>query len=447
MKLTVHGGAGEIGGNRFLLEDGDAKIWLDMGMPFEFGAEYFVNYLKVRERFGLRDYLALDLVPKISGLYSERSLAATDFPYTKPEFSAILLTHVHFDHSSMLSYVDGGIPVHLGEGTKTILDAWADTSQSGDMGEHDYRTFRSGRRLRIDGVEAIPVHVDHSVPAAYGYIIHAPSGTVAYTGDLRRHGPHAEMSLEFVKEAKKAKPDVLLCEGTRIDPADKRAPYSENDVKRLSTAEVKKAKGRLAVVTFYPRDVDRMRTFYEVAQDTGRDYVLSAKAAHLLKALENDARIKVPSVKKDDGLLVYLRELARVVPWEEELRESLGDRIVGSDYVRKHQGEILLQLDFTHFAELIDIQPKKGTVFIHSKSEPFEEEDIEEEVKKNWLKHFGMEEHQMHASGHLSRRELEDVVREIGAKKVVPIHTEHPEMFRDFCTSAVIPEKGKTMAF
>src|SRR5207249_7875579 len=57
--LTFYGGVGEIGGNKVLVEDRDARIWLDMGATFDFGSDYFVEYLMPRERFGLRDYFAL----------------------------------------------------------------------------------------------------------------------------------------------------------------------------------------------------------------------------------------------------------------------------------------------------------------------------------------------------------------------------------------------------
>ncbi len=447
-KVTVQGGAGQIGGNKILVEDGDARIWLDMGSPFSLGEKFFVEYLVPRDRFGLRDYFALDLVPKIPGLFSEEALEPTEYPYKRPDYSGILISHVHFDHSAHLSFVDSTIPVHIGEGTLNILKSWEETSARVNLGVHDYRTFRSGKKLKLDGVEATPVHVDHSVPAAYGYIMHCPSGTVVYTGDLRRHGPHYELTDDFIEAAKKARPDLLICEGTRIDPNDKRAPYSEKDVKKLSIEVVKKAKGKLAIVTFYPRDVDRMRTFYEVAKECGRKFVMSVKTAFLLLAIERDKHISVPKVAKENDILVYFREMRRSEkPWEREVREIVGDRAVGSDYVARHKGDSILQLDFEHFTELIDINPKKGSVFIHSKSEPFEEDDVTEEVKNNWLEYFGLVEHQLHASGHLSRSELEDLVSEVKPKRIMPIHTEHPEMFKDFAKEVVIPETGRTLSF
>ncbi|MGI0148001.1 MAG: MBL fold metallo-hydrolase, partial [Thermoplasmata archaeon] len=71
LDLTCYGGAGEIGGNKILVEDRDARVWLDMGSTFDFGSEYFTQFLGPRDRFGLRDYFALGLLPKLPGLYSE----------------------------------------------------------------------------------------------------------------------------------------------------------------------------------------------------------------------------------------------------------------------------------------------------------------------------------------------------------------------------------------
>src|SRR5206468_10334835 len=66
-KLSFFGGVGEIGGDKLLLEDRDARIWLDMGAPFDLGEEYFVEFLQPRERFGPPDYFALDLQKPIPG--------------------------------------------------------------------------------------------------------------------------------------------------------------------------------------------------------------------------------------------------------------------------------------------------------------------------------------------------------------------------------------------
>jgi len=62
----------------------------------------------------------------------------------------------------------------------------------------------------------------------------------------------------------------------------------------------------------------------------------------------------------------------------------------------------------------------------------------------NWLDHFGLAFHQMHASGHVSGGELHAIVREVAAAHVYPIHTEHPEAFRAPGARVVLPELNRT---
>ncbi|UCD92576.1 MAG: hypothetical protein JSV43_01210 [Methanobacteriota archaeon] len=441
VNITMYGGVGEIGGNKVLLEEGKARIFLDMGQSFGFGEDYFAGFLGARDRFGLRDYFELDLIPKIPGLYSKEMLEGTGYRYRKPAFDGIFLSHIHFDHTWHLRFVHPDIPVHLGKGTEIIKDSWVTTSRD-FFGDHDFQTFRTGDTIELDGIEVEPIHVDHSVPAAYGYIIHTKEGAIVYTGDFRKHGSHSELTEDFLARVKEEKPIALICEGTRVASEEKRKNYTEAEVKSHSKAVVKKAGKKLVVTTFYPRDVDRMRTFFEVAKATGRKFVVSSKTAHLLSALGKDPRITLPDVIRSKNILVYIRELKRYPSWEKDF----GKKAVNAEYVRKNQDKLILQLDFFHFSELVDIQPKKGSPFIHSKSEPFEEDDIEEEVKNNWLKRFGLRQHQLHASGHCSMEEIKTIIEDINPKLVIPIHCEEPELFKSMWKKVKLPVLGKTFA-
>ncbi|HLM70567.1 MAG TPA: MBL fold metallo-hydrolase RNA specificity domain-containing protein, partial [Thermoplasmata archaeon] len=104
----------------------------------------------------------------------------------------------------------------------------------------------------------------------------------------------------------------------------------------------------------------------------------------------------------------------------------------------------LLALDLAHFPELIDLRPPRGSPFIHSMSEPFSEDDVDDRVMHNWLDHFGLTFHQMHASGHASGVELLELIRATGARRVYPIHTEHPEAFEKAGPTVRSPELGTT---
>ena len=443
VSVTLYGGAGQIGGNKILLKDRDTKIFLDFGEPFHFKDRFFVDWLAPREsRTGLKDYFHFDLMPRIKGLYGPEWLEGTDLKYTEPEFDAVFVSHMHFDHTMHLRFVDDRIPVYLGFATDRIRSSWEATGgKSVSFGDHEFRTFRTGSKVKVDSLEVEPIHVDHSVPGAYGFLIHSSEGCVVYTGDMRLHGPRSDMTREFVSRAAKERPVALLCEGTRVSDSDPREEMSEKDVEEKAKRLVASHKS-LSIVSFYPKDVDRMRTFRDVARATGRRFVVSTKIAHLLASLAGDSHIQVPDPLTDPNMMVYVRSgMSRPLTYEKPFLEKLGsdDRVVDAAYVAKHQKELIFHTDFMQLAELTDVLPEPGSLFIRSKSEPFEEGDVQEEVLRNWIEWFKLDFHQAHASGHASMREIFSAVKEIDPKLVIPVHTEHPDLFARCGTSLRCP--------
>jgi len=427
--LTFYGGVGEIGGNKILLEDKDTRVWFDFGKSFTCGEDYFAGWLNARGAVGLRDYFEFDLLPRIPGLYSEDALKFTDLKYRKPEFDAVFISHPHFDHIAHIEFVDESIPIHISKVGRAIVEAWEESSA--DFGEHDYRPFEPGKKIKVGSIEVVPMAVDHSIPGACGFIIHTSEGAIVYTGDFRKHGPRAKLTEEFVKRAAKEKPVAMVCEGTRVAPKEERHYVGGEEGVRVESDKIVAGTKKLVVATFYGRDVDRMTTFARVANDNGRQFVVSIRAALLFTTLAKEG-VDVPKLGKD--FLVYARRMKSgkfdekdYYIWE---RPFIGDA-VNFEYINKHQSKVLLNLDFYHFAELVDIQPNQGGHFIHSMSEPYSEEDLEAEVMQNWLRHFKLHFHQVHASGHCSKEEIEAIVKTVRPKQLFPVHTEHPEMFKE----------------
>ena len=449
VRITAYGGAGQIGGNKILLEDRDTRIFLDFGEPFKFKDKYFAEWLEPREgRTGLKDYFHFDLMPRISALYGEDWLKGTDLKYSKPDFDGILISHMHFDHAMHLKFADDGIPVYLGAAADTIRRSWQETGgRMVSFGEHDFRTFRSGKRFKVGSVEVEPVHVDHSVPGAYAMLLHTSEGCVAYTGDIRLHGPRADMTKEFISKAAAEKPIALISEGTRVAPKDKREDMTEKKVEEKSRRLISDCRN-MAIVSFYPKDVDRMRTFRDVARATGRKFVVSTKVAHLLESLKSDPHIDVPDPMSDPNMLVYVRTgMKKPLAYEWRYMDDAGpdSQVVDCEYVAKHQDHLIYHTDFSQLAELIDIRPRGSSLFIRSKSEPFEEDDIEEAVLKEWIRSFKLRFENAHASGHASMAEIFQMVKAIAPRVVVPVHTEHPEMFRQCWSKVSIPQPRKSM--
>jgi len=444
--LTFYGGLNEIGGNKILLEDRDTCIFLDFGMSFAGEAQYFSGYLTPRGVNGAGDYLEFDLLPRLRGLYARDMIKNANIKYEEPKIDAVFLSHPHMDHVGYLPFIDQNIPVYCGECTKTIMDAMQESGRI-DLGEHRFHTFRTGKKVRLDALEIEPIHVDHSVPGAYGFVVHTSRGSIVYSGDYRLHGPMSNMTNEFAEKAAESQPIVLVSEGTRVCPEESQVIHSEARVKDESNAIVTNA-SKLVVVAFYSRDVDRFKTFYEIAKNNDRKFVIPLKLAHLLSKLKSDPMLKIPDVMKDENVLFYKKrkktgEFAEsdYYAWERPLL----DKAVNYEYVHGNESKLLFNLDLVSFTELIDVRPSVGGHFIHSMSEPFSEEDVGTDVMDNWLRHFGLKFHQIHASGHCPSKDLVKIVNRIQPRQLIPVHTEYPRLFKDLFKrlDVVIVEKGK----
>jgi len=444
VNITFYGGVNEIGGNKILLKDRKVKVFFDFGQSFTMGADFFTDRLAPRGLYGLKDYFEFDLMPRISGLYSERQLMYTDLRYSRPKFDAVFISHAHFDHVAHIYFIDEKIPIICGSSTKFFIESVEETT-SVFFGEHPYETFRTGGIVKIDSLKIEPIHVDHSIPGAYGFLIHTSRGDIVYTGDIRAHGPKKEMTDEFVAKACDCEPVALITEGTRMVEEEKRVSYSESEVKEKSK-EIVSSTNRIAFVTHYGRDTDRFRTMYEVAKENDRKIVIFPRMAHLLKKLVEDEHLDLPDPLKDDDILVYYKRKKTGTFSEEDYfiwERPFMSKMVTAEYVHENQSDLIMDLDFYQFGELIDIKPDEGSHFIHSMSEPFSEEDIEDQVMHNWLNHFKIKFHQLHASGHLSRKELTEMIKQINPKAIYPVHTENPALFRKIDKKTVIAKKGK----
>jgi len=449
VKLNFFGGVNEIGGNKILLEDKDTRVFLDFGLSFVREAQYFSGYLYARSVNGAGDYLEFGLLPNLAGLYAKEMIKNTRIKYKEPLFDALVLSHAHIDHIGYLPFIHEEIPVYCGECTKTIIDAMQESGRM-DLGEHNYRTFRTSKKISVGTLEIEPIHVDHSIPGAYGFIINTSNGAIVYTGDLRLHGPASQMTNDFAESAAKHDPIAMISEGTRVCPSEERIIFnSEAEVKKKCN-EVVANVSNLVIATFYSRDIDRLRTLYEVAKENDRKFVIPLRKAHLLTMLRNDPRLEIPDIQKEDTIIFYMKRKKTgeyletdYYKWERPLLT----KAVTYDYIRKNQSKVLLNLDLTEFTELIDIKPSNGGHFIHSMSEPFSEEDINKEVMHRWLNHFGLEFHQIHASGHCSQPHLKKIIDKIKPKQIIPVHTGHPEIFKQLFKNieVVIPQKEKAL--
>jgi ribonuclease J len=348
------------------------------------------------------------------------------------------------------------IPVYMGETCKLILEAIEQRSarkfereilsfkprpsdRKEEPVDRDIQTFRTGDKFKIGSLEVEPIHVDHSVPGAYGFIIYTSSGPVVYTGDIRLHGTNPKMTEDFVKKAIDVKPIALLAEGTRIN--DLESNESEQKVFNDCNSHVAKS-DNLAIADFNFKDMDRLRTFYNIAKENDRKFVVDVKDAVYLEYLSKDPQLNVPK-PDDENIEIFAPKKSS---WKKFEKEYLtGSNITTAEDIAKQEGKVLCAFSFWHFGALIDIKPKPGALYLHSLSEPFNDEGVLDQRRVDlWLDHFGLNRIQSHCSGHSKGNDLLEIVKNIDAKMLFPIHTEHPDAYKKITDKITIVEKAKT---
>lgn len=462
MKITAYGGANEIGGNKFLLETGKTRVFLDFGEPFDRNEKYYkgISYLdKPRKFMGLRDYFEMDMIPKIKGIYSEAALKNTDLAYCNPEYDGVFVSHLHGDHFGDVQWVDKHIPVFMGYGAKQLNDAYNECYiqfKSPDNG--NVSLFRTGgNNIKLKDIEVIPVHVDHSTAGAYGFIIKTPEGNIAYTGDYRFHGFRPQMTEDFMNVAGKEGIKLLMTEGTRLKGEDiavkQKKKLTEPQVEDEIFRSIKESKG-ISVITFSPRNIDRTRSLYNAAVKAGKVLVTSSRMAYIID--KSQSLISgLPQIKGNKNIVIFKKDGEKEPVYNKDGSERADKTyayekpyLAGQkDYkwVQSNMGDVVLFMQEHEIAQLIDIKPKAGK-FIFSTAEHYLEGPGFEKKKAclmDWIGHFNLDFEHIHCSGHADAAGIKKMIDGVDAEMLMPIHTQTPEGFKSLHKKVVMIERGK----
>lgn len=466
VKISIFGGKNEIGGNKILVEHEGTRIFLDFGMSFNQNSYFFSEYLNPRKCAALRDFFEFGLLPEMKGIYRTDYLEHMKLPSEERSVDAVFLSHAHADHVQYVHFLRWDIPIYCTEATKIIMDCVQKTG-SGSFSDlvnacesfkfyenskggqsrvdrriaknkteylHDrvFEIMKLNTRIKVGSFEVEMIPVDHSLPGACGFIIYTNEGNIVYTGDIRFHGSNGRLSREFVKKAKDASPKWLICEGTRIDSNN---IDSEKDVQQQIGSIISEAKG-LVFVEHPIRDIDRVNSLFKASKANERTFAVPPKLAHLIEALEKDCPFTLDDVEilvppKGWGLItkedINPELITKDYKWENEII-SKHDYITFKDLIKSPE-KYVVSMSMWEVGQLVDIQPENA-IWIKSSCEPFSDEMLlDDDRKKHWLEHFEIKEFSAHASGHASGNEIRDMIKEIGAETVIPVHTENPDMF------------------
>jgi len=454
VRLTVLGGVNEIGGNIILLEDliYDVKIIIDFGLNIK---NYMDHYDRYETPSTLDELIKLGLLPKTDNLSIE-NLYTTFNNEKHSNIDAIFISHAHRDHFFGLSLVNRNIPIYTGVVTKKIIKAFSKSTKRSIINNYkglNWRLFRTGDHFNFKGLKIFPFHVDHSIPAAYGFIIESSVGVIVYSGDFRMHGPLSWMSFDFLKEIGKIGSDnvkAVICEGTHVH---KGTVESEQKVRRSLNQLFKTISFDYLLVKYDKLDWDRFRTFSSTSKKYGWKYLITEKDAYFYYLLNKDAiyeTMKNPNILNDDHIFILTHGNAKH-RWQEKIRQVLyrnekGFRILDYKDIKSFNGNFVCYITSLSKELIENINKNLRGIFIFSTVDPYTEEFIDNNrYLMKIFKQHGIPSYRIHASGHAMPHHLIRFIEQINPEFLIPIHTEHPEFFKNFFKDSeirtILPEK------
>lgn len=512
VSLTVYDGAMGIGGNKLYLEDEGKGVFLDFGKNFGKYSAFYEEFLQSRDTRGIHDMMYLDLLPKLNIYRPDlipSDLSMSQFPTLN--VSAVLLSHAHMDHCGNIGFLRKDIPIVASPESIVIMKGMQDTANASIGGDTTYFSPRQpadelglylgsvatqnyqgrdfcctkepseplisflSRKPGQDGkrakklepgkcccfdngafpFEISPHPVDHSLFGATAYILRGSDTTVAYTGDFRLHGKNGQLTRDFIHKAKEA--SVLITEGTRAGRSD---PTEDEKTTEQSVCEVCKeaveSSSSLIVADFSARNFERLESFQDIAEKTGRELIVPAKDIYMLHALScTDSACVIDSLK------VYAEIMNKGRKWEQEVVQPLySDRYVDHVAIRENPDNFILCFSFFDMKHLLDIKPNGGT-YIYSACEAFSEEmEIDFVRLWHWLERFNINpvgfsvekneggeykpcfDGQYHASGHASKEDITWAIDQISPDHIVPIHTEARDWFTQNFENVILVKEG-----
>jgi ribonuclease J len=421
MKLTIHRGAEEIGGTCIELQSATSRILIDFGLPLvdEHKAKFDTKKIG---KLTKDDLMRRGVLPQIKGLYKNEP----------PLIVAILLSHPHQDHYGLLSFVNPEIPVYMSQGCKELIEVSYYFGQT----NYDFKnvlTIKAWQPFKKANFTITPYLVDHSGFDALGYLIETEGKKLFYSGDFRGHGRKSCLFDNIVKNPPK-NIDYLILEGSMLG-RDKGAYETENDIENELISLFNKV--NLVFMACSSQNIDRLVSIYRACIKSNRIFVIDPYTALILDRLKKIS-LNIPQFDWGKYIRIFFvpNSYTKKMAADKSLYKFKAAKITYSE-MQELRNSLVIKDSYTTrniFAAKKDIS---NSVLIYSMWEGYLQE-----VKPFWDK-YNIPIIQVHSSGHSYVEELQQFVKTIKPKYIIPNHTFYPEKYNEYFDNNIKLAKDK----
>lgn len=365
MKIIVHRGTHQIGGCSTEIATKTSRIVIDFG----------------------------------SELDGNQSLDVDGITTGMSDCKAVLFTHYHGDHIGLLESINSDIPLFIGEMSLDILKLQNARQKIYSEEVIDrIKPYITGTKMTFGDITVTPYMVDHSAFDSHMFLIEAEGKKILHTGDFRTHGFRGKGLLPTLKKYV-GEVDVIICEGTAM---------GRGTIKSLTESELLcKAKkildeNKYVFIVCASTNVDRIAAFCS-AVPRGKYCICDGYQQSILDV-----------VREKSGKYSTLYTFPKMLTYSSRLDEKM-----------KNRGFCMFIRPGNYLSDkLLEQYKDMAPLVVYSMWHGYLAQN-DSLAKK--LSEYRIEE--LHTSGHADMGTIENVIKAVKPKIVVPIHTNRPEEF------------------
>lgn len=407
MKLTIHRGTQEIGGSCVQVTAGKRSVLLDAGLP-----------------------LGESLV---------------DVDLKNIDFSDVFISHPHQDHFGLIENLPTDKSVHIGETARQFIAATRIFLGKSSL-TNTFCSLHNRTWIELEpNFRVMPYLMDHSCIDAFGFLVEADGKRLYYSGDFRSHGRRKQVFDWFLSDPP-CDIDVLLMEGTMMGREN--VAFADEDAVEQGMFEVLRTHhDRACFLICSGQHIDRICAAYRAAIRANRTFVIDIYTAYILRTVASRFS-SLPDINTAQNIRVLTKGYTAWSHYSKLANNSDFFGTFAHDIFRNDTmitiDEIMMRprryfLKISNFNDLLYRLNHCSVIF--SMWQGYLEEPKYRDLKQ----HSKVTFHEIHTSGHAVRDDLQRFAAVLKPKRLIPVHTEKADEYKNFFENVSVFGDGETL--